>query len=77
MAKEVAVKTPLWRPSEERIKNANMTRFIEYVNKKHGKKISDYGELYQWSIDEIPDFWARLWEFAEIKASRGYDPGRG
>jgi acetoacetyl-CoA synthetase len=49
-----------------------MTRFIEYVNKKHGKKISDYGELYQWSIDEIPDFWARLWEFAEIKASRPY-----
>ncbi|MFO7598398.1 MAG: acetoacetate--CoA ligase, partial [Candidatus Desulfacyla sp.] len=28
--------------------------------------------LYQWSIDNIPDFWASMWEFAGIKASRPY-----
>ena len=50
-----------------------MTRFIEYVNQEQGKQIRDYFDLNQWSIDQIPDFWARLWEFAEIKASRGYD----
>lgn len=26
---------PLWMPSEERIKNANMTAFIQFVNKKY------------------------------------------
>jgi acetoacetyl-CoA synthetase len=67
------MKTPLWRPSEERIKQANVTRFIEYINKKQGKKIRNYFDLYQWSIDQIPDFWARMWEFADIRASRGYD----
>jgi acetoacetyl-CoA synthetase len=67
------VKKPLWRPSEERIKQANVTRFIEYVNKKQGKKMGSYFDLCQWSMDQIPDFWARLWEFADIKASRGYD----
>ena len=67
------MKTPLWKPSEERIKNANMTRFMEYVNKKHGKHFRTYFELYQWSIDEIPEFWARMWEFADIKASQGYE----
>ena len=66
------MKTPLWRPSAERIKNANMTRFIEYVNGKHGKKFKTYQDLYQWSIEDIPNFWARLWEFVEIKTSRGY-----
>lgn len=66
------MKTPLWKPSEERIKNANMTRFMEYVNKKHGKHFRTYFELYQWSIDQIPDFWARMWEFMDIKAFRGY-----
>ncbi len=71
--KEVAVKTPLWKPSEERIKNANMTRFIEYVNGKHGKKFKTYQDLYQWSIEDIPSFWARMWEFADIKASQGYE----
>src|SRR4030043_1318797 len=67
------MKTPLWRPSEERIKNANLTRFMEYVNKKQGKKFQTYQDLYQWSVESIPDFWARLWEFVDIKASRGYD----
>ncbi len=32
-----------------------------------------YNDLYQWSIDRIPDFWAAMWDFAEIKASRKYD----
>jgi len=67
------MKTPLWRPSAEWIKNANMTRFTEYVNQRHGKDFRTYFELYQWSIENIPDFWARMWEFADIKASRGYD----
>ena len=67
------MKTPLWIPSEDKIKDANLTRFLEYVNKKNGRHLRTYPELYQWSIEAVPDFWARLWEFAEIKASRGYD----
>jgi delta-aminolevulinic acid dehydratase/porphobilinogen synthase len=47
------MKTPLWKPSAERIKQANVTRFIEYVNKKQGKKIGSYIDLYQWSIDTL------------------------
>ena len=67
------MKIPLWTPSEERIRNANLTRFIEYVNGKQGKRLKTYPDLLQWSMEDIPDFWARMWEFADIKASRGYD----
>ena len=56
-----------------RKKQANMTHFIQWVNRKFGKDFKDYPELYEWSINEIPDFWAAFWEFAEVKASRGYD----
>ncbi|MFQ5999620.1 MAG: acetyl-coenzyme A synthetase N-terminal domain-containing protein, partial [Candidatus Bathyarchaeia archaeon] len=63
----------LWQPSEERIKQANMTRFIDFVNKKYGLEINSYAQLYKWSIENIPDFWAAMWEFGGIKASRGYD----
>ena len=73
LLKDDAMKRPLWKPSAERIRQANVTRFIEYVNQKQGKQIRDYFDLNQWSIDQIPDFWARLWEFAEIKASKGYE----
>ena len=63
----------LWEPSEEHKKQANMTRFISFVNDKYALKIDSYDELYDWSIKKIPDFWAAMWEFAPIKASRGYD----
>ena len=52
---------------------ANITRFIEYVNGKQATKLKTFQDLYAWSVDRIPDFWARLWEFADIKASCGYD----
>jgi len=67
------MKKPLWRPSQDRIKNANMARFIEFINQRYGKKFKSYGELYQWSVDRIPDFWAAMWDFAEIKTSKKYD----
>lgn len=66
-------KKPLWSPSADRVKNANMMRFIEFVNRRYGKTFKTYPELYQWSVDSIPDFWAALWDFAEVKASKRYD----
>jgi acetoacetyl-CoA synthetase len=50
-----------------------MTRFIEFVNRKYGKKFRTYDELFEWSVDSIPDFWVAMWEFAGVKASKKWD----
>jgi acetoacetyl-CoA synthetase len=63
----------LWEPSEARIKSSNMVRFISFVNKRHQRQITDYEGLYAWSVEGIAAFWAALWDFAEITASRSYD----
>lgn len=55
------------------MEEANVTRFIDFVNKKHGLNIDSYSKLYEWSVSRLQDFWAEIWEFAEIKASRKYD----
>ena len=67
------MKTPLWIPSEERKRQANITRFIDRVNRKYGLSIQTYPELYRWSVERIADFWATVWDFAEIKSSQPYD----
>lgn len=67
------MKEPLWEPSEERKKQANITRFIGVVNERYGLEIDSYTQLWNWSVENIADFWATMWEFGEIKASRGYD----
>jgi acetoacetyl-CoA synthetase len=63
----------LWEPSEERIKGTNMYRFMKTVNQKHGTNFKNYAQLYQWSINNISDFWADMWQEADIIASRGFD----
>lgn len=62
----------LWQPSREQISRTNMLRFLNTVNEKYALAISDYPELYDWSINHIPDFWATFWDFADIKASAPY-----
>ena len=67
------MRKPLWVPSKERVEQAKITKFIRLVNDRHGLKLRSYGDLYKWSIECTPDFWAAVWDFAEIKASRMYD----
>ncbi|UCE09004.1 MAG: acetoacetate--CoA ligase [Candidatus Thorarchaeota archaeon] len=66
------MKEALWNPTKQTIENANITKFIDSVNKKHNLGISNYNELYRWSIDNIEDFWAAMWEFGDIRASKKY-----
>lgn len=66
------MKTPLWTPSAEWKHQANLTRFMDWVNQKYARALRTYPELYQWSIENIPDFWATLWEFVQVRASQPY-----
>ncbi len=63
----------LWKPSEKRIREANITAYTEFVNGRRGLNIRPYDELYDWSIGNIPDFWATVWDFVPVIASRTYD----
>lgn len=63
---------PIWQPSPDQIKQANLTRFIEFVNKQCHLTITDYSQLYEWSIAHKADFWANLWQFCAIKHSQAY-----
>jgi len=67
------MRTPLWTPSKERKREANITRFMEEVNARRGLNLASYLDLYDWSVNDIPDFWAEVWDFAEVKSSKRYD----
>ncbi len=62
----------LWEPSEKRVNESNMLRFINCVNKKYNLNIDGYTGLYNWSIENIPDFWTEVWDFTGIIASAPY-----
>ncbi|QTA80691.1 Acetyl-coenzyme A synthetase [Desulfonema limicola] len=63
----------LWQPAQEQIEKTNMYCFMKGINKKYNKNFTEFKDLWQWSVDNIPEFWAEMWNFAEIKASKPYD----
>ncbi|MEK6654915.1 MAG: acetoacetate--CoA ligase, partial [Thermodesulfobacteriota bacterium] len=63
----------LWMPSEERARNSNMYRFMLFVNERREQNFTNYDGLYEWSVNNIPAFWADVWDFVGISSSRGYD----
>ena len=62
----------LWEPTQSQINKTNMFRFLQFINEKHRTRFDAYDLLYQWSVDHIADFWAAMWEFADIRASQPY-----
>ncbi len=64
--------TILWQPSVEQINNSQMNQFRIWVNRKYNLKFNDYNELYTWSVTNLDDFWASMWEFANLVYSKTY-----
>jgi acetoacetyl-CoA synthetase len=62
------VPDPLWTPSPERIENSRLIRFA----RERGLP-EDYGALWQWSVDNLADFWEAIWEHFEVEAETPYE----
>jgi acetoacetyl-CoA synthetase len=63
----------VWTPSPERIASATITRYREWLNETRGLALEDYPALWQWSVAELEDFWASIWEFFEVEGSAPYE----
>jgi acetoacetyl-CoA synthetase len=64
---------PIWTPSLFRIADANLTRFMAFVEAR-GVESSDYRALHRWSVEHPATFWEALWEFAGVAGERGSGP---
>jgi len=59
----------LWKPTQDRITRSQMYGFMQEINRKYGQSLTTYEELWRWSVDYIPEFWAEMWRHAGIIAS--------
>ena len=56
-----------WEPSDQAVSKSNINRYIEFVNQRSGENLSNYWDLYQWSISDLASFWDLLSQFVDIK----------
>ena len=58
---------PLWIPSQEFINSSEMKRFEDFVSEKYAQSFNSYHEFWQWSIDNLSDFWEAIFLFFQVK----------
>lgn len=61
----------LWTPNEENVNESNIKNFISTLNKNFSLTISNYDELYEFSIKSKEKFWSSVWDFTEIIGTKG------
>ncbi len=64
---------PLWEPSEEMKQQANLTHYMQWLRNEKGLNFQTRDQLWQWSVDHLEDFWASIWDYFHIKASKPYN----
>ena len=62
----------LWEPSAASIERATMTRYMRWLEAERGRSFGDYEALWKWSVAELEEFWASIWDFFEVTASAPY-----
>ncbi len=71
----VAVAEPkvLWTPSEERIERATLTRYMSWLEEKHGLHFDGYHDLWRWSVFDLEAFWKSIVDFFGVRFAEGGD----
>jgi acetoacetyl-CoA synthetase len=59
-------------PAKEQWSASRMGRFLQGIEQKTGRSFADYEEAWQWSVDNLEDFWAEVWKHFEIISHSPY-----
>jgi acetoacetyl-CoA synthetase len=70
---------PLWTPAPDRIERANLTAFINHIQKQRplgADAVKDFASLWRWSVERPDAFWPQVWRFCGVVAEErpGRDP---
>lgn len=68
--KEIVEGSVLWEPSPEVLTGANLTKFMAWLKVNRGLDFENYRQLWDWSVTDIEDFWAALWNYFDIIAAK-------
>ncbi len=62
----------LWHPKEAFTKDSNMNIFKEWVNKEHKLGLSNYQDIWNWSVENQDGFWESILNYFDISYSGKY-----
>ncbi|MGH3145303.1 MAG: AMP-binding protein, partial [Rubrobacter sp.] len=63
----------LWSPSESLKENANITRYLRWLEDERDLSFDGYAGLWEWSVTDLEGFWSSLWEYCGVLPSKPYE----
>ena len=64
--------TVFWNPPISSLEKTNLFKFQNLVNQKYNLNLDNYSNLYNWSIENLSDFWEQVWEYSDLIFSEPY-----
>ncbi len=50
-----------------------MTRYVRWLGAQRGVQVDGYDELWRWSVENIEEFWASIWDYFEVESATPYE----
>lgn len=63
---------PLWTPSSTYIEQSNLKKYESWLGIQKNLSFKDYQALWQWSVDNVVEFWESVYQFFQIQSSTPY-----
>src|SRR5512134_1482789 len=64
--------TVLWAPTPAQRDASELARYMRWLADTRGLRFDDYQALHRWSVEQLEDFWATMWDFLGVRASVPY-----
>ena len=64
----------LWEPDDRTIRNARVTRFMNWLAADRGPALDGYEDLWRWSVTDPAAFWSAVWDYFDVLGDRGDGP---
>jgi acetoacetyl-CoA synthetase len=59
----------IWEPDEAFKRDANLTRYMDWLASSRGLTFADYDALWRWSVTELDAFWQSIADFFDVRFS--------
>ncbi|MFW1676326.1 acetoacetate--CoA ligase [Pontibacter sp. JAM-7] len=61
---------PIWTPNPEQVKCSQLFQFMQQLNQTRQLSLTNYDELYDWSVAQPEAFWSAVWQHSGVIASK-------
>ena len=56
--------------TDAELAQTGLGKYVAWLSDR-GRRFDNYLDMWQWSVDELEDFWATLWEYFAVAGSSG------